>query len=79
MQTVLMQSSASQLSIDQGPNAGFGQPHDKRPLKGMGHSSDGVRVNVDFEPQLEACVSSKYCFLPEEGSDLPAGLSCGGQ
>lgn len=54
MQTVLMQSSTSQLSIDQGPNAGFGQPHDKGPLKGMGHSSDGVRVNVDFEPQLEA-------------------------
>lgn len=41
----------------------------------MGHSSDRIRGNVDYEPQLKA-VSSRYCLLPEVGSDLPAVLSC---
>lgn len=62
-------------STDKGPNVGFGQSNDTGPLKVMGHSSDRIGGNVDYEPQLKA-VSSRYCLLPELGSDLPAVLSC---
>lgn len=40
-------------SIDQDPGAEFGQSNDKEPLKGMGHSSETVRLSVGSEPQLE--------------------------
>ena len=42
-------------TVDQNPDAGFGQLNDKGPFKGTGHGSEGIRMNVESEPQLRPC------------------------